>query len=299
MTKKIIVRIQGGLGNQLFCYAAARRLALVNNAELVIDNVSGFLRDRCYHRRYNLNHFNIPVRIATPPERLVPFERCKRIVLKLVSRRRPFKDRCYVEQEGVDFDPRLLELKVNKTIYLDGLWQSEKYFKDIESTIREDLRFIPPDDYQNMRLSEHIRNCQSVALHIRWFDAPGYYGGHNASTNYYINAIEIIEKQINNPHYFIFSDQPDAAIEKLRLPNSPITCVTNNQDDQNAYADLWLMTQCRHVITANSTFSWWGAWLGEYENKIIICPGTKIISQPGTITAWNFAGQIPSDWIKL
>src|SRR6266853_438179 len=96
---RVIARIKGGLGNQLFCYAAARRLALVNNAELVIDDVTGFVRDRQYRRRYALDHFHISVRKATPAERLEPLERYRRGLMKWLSRRKPLEERCYVEQE--------------------------------------------------------------------------------------------------------------------------------------------------------------------------------------------------------
>jgi hypothetical protein len=106
---KLIVRIKGGLGNQLFCYAAARRLALVNDAELVIDDVTGFARDQQYRRRYMLDRFNILARKATPRERLEPFERYRRGVMRLLSRRKPFVERHYLEREGIEFDERLLE----------------------------------------------------------------------------------------------------------------------------------------------------------------------------------------------
>ena len=92
---KIIPRIFGGLGNQLFCYAAARRLALVNDAELVIDDVTGFARDREYRRQYMLDRFRIPVRKATPAERLEPFERYRRGLMKWLSRSKPFMERHY------------------------------------------------------------------------------------------------------------------------------------------------------------------------------------------------------------
>src|SRR5712691_2524903 len=104
--------MKGGLGNQLFCYAAARRLALANNAELVIDDVTGFARDRQYRRQYALDSCHIPVRKATPAERLEPFERYRRGVAKWLSRKKPFAERRYLEQEGLDFDERLLDVKV-------------------------------------------------------------------------------------------------------------------------------------------------------------------------------------------
>jgi len=297
LARKVITRIKGGLGNQLFCYAAARRLALANNAELVIDDVTGFARDRQYGRQYALDHFHIPVRKATPAERLEPFERYRRGVAKWLSRKRPFAERRYVEQEGLDFDERLLALKVNSLLYLDGLWQSEDYFKDVEQTIREDLRIMPPKEFLNQRMAEEIGNSNAVALHVRWFDVPGSTGTHSVSADYYQHAIALMERKIESPRYFLFSDDPDAARSKLALPEGLVTFVSHNRGDENAYADLWLMTQCRHFITANSTFSWWGAWLGGGKDKIVVSPKLEI--REGKITAWNFSGQIPSSWLKI
>lgn len=293
--KKIIVRIKGGLGNQLFCYAAARRLALANNAELVIDDVSGFVRDRQYRRQYALDHFAIPARKATSAERLEPFERYRRGLMKWLSCRKPFAERRYLEQEGWGFDGRLLTLKVNGTLYLDGYWQSEGYFEDVGQIIREDLRIIPPTDTVNQRMAGTIGNCQAVALHVRWFDAPGSTAAHNISAAYYRRAITVMEGKIESPRYFIFSDDPEAVSAGLDLPEGRTTIVTHNRGDEHAYADLWLMSQCRHFITANSTFSWWGAWLGNADAKVVIAPDLKIDGK----TCWGFKGLIPEGWITI
>lgn len=292
---KIITRIKGGIGNQLFCYAAARRLALVNNAELIIDNATGFSRDVQYRRKYALDAFQIPARKATPKERMEPFERYRRGMMKMVSRWKPFSKRHYLEQEGRDFDRRLLDLKVQGTLYLDGLWQSEGYFKDVEQIIREDLQIIPPKDVHNHYMAEEIRNNNSIALHVRWFDMPGNTGTHNVSTEYYQRAVALMEKEIKSPHYFLFSDAPEAAILKLTLPKDRVTLVSDNRGDDNAYADLWLMSQCRHFIIANSTFSWWGAWLGGGDKKIVMAPDLNLDGK----TAWGFKGLIPNSWLRI
>lgn len=291
---KVIIRITGGLGNQLFCYAASRRLALANNAELVIDDVTGFTRDRQYCRKYMLDHFNITVRKATPAERMEPFERYRRGVIKLLSHGKPFERRSYLKQEGRDFDKRLLTLKVKGTLYLDGLWQSENYFKDVEYTIREDLRIIQPADAINQRMAENIRNLQAVALHMRWFDASDS-TDNNMAIDYYRRAITLLKGKINTPSYFLFSDKPEEAYRKLDLPEDRTIIVSHNKGDENAYADLWLMTQCKYFITANSTFSWWGAWLCSWNEKIIISPSVKISG----IGTWGFKGLIPSGWVTI
>ena len=143
---KIISRVVGGVGNQLFCYAAARRLALVNGAELVVDDVSGFVRDRVYKRHYQLDHFNIPCRRATRVERMEPLSQLRRYLKRRLNQYSPFETRRYIHQEGMDFDPRLLQLNPRGTIYLEGYWQSAGYFNDVEAAIRSDLRILPPSD---------------------------------------------------------------------------------------------------------------------------------------------------------
>jgi hypothetical protein len=273
--KKIIARIRGGLGNQLFCYAAARRLAIANDAELVIDHITGFVRDREYQRKYMLDRFHIPARTASRAELLQPFERYRRGLLKIVSRKRSFAERKYIEEERQEFDDRLLTLKVDGTLYLDGLWQSAAYFEDVERVIREDLRFIPPGDLVNRQAEEAIRKSEAVALHVRWHNAPTSSRIGNAPREYYQRAIALLESEIASAHYFLFSDQPMFAREIVNLPDNRVTTISHNVGDAAAHLDMWLMTLCKHFITANSTYSWWGAWLAETEKrKMVITPGT-------------------------
>lgn len=284
---KVIARIKGGLGNQLFCYAAARRLALANNAELVIDDVTGFARDIQYRRKYMLDKFSITARKATPAERLEPFERYRRGLAMLLSRRKPFEKRPYLEQEGLNFDRRLLDLKVNGSLYLDGYWHSEDYFKDVEARLREDLRMTPPQDEQNRKLGAEIASGPSVALHVRSFSA-----GDSSATlaaEYYKRALEYTEAKLGQPRYFLFSEEPEAAMARLALPEGRVTAVSHNKGDEAACADLWLMSLCKHFVIANSTFSWWGAWLSGAPGKIVVAPKK------------GFANEdiLPERWVKI
>lgn len=272
----IVARIKGGLGNQLFCYAAARRLSLINDMELAIDNVTGFVRDRKYRRSYMLDHFAIPCRKATKWERMEPFERGRRAIAKWASRRKPFASRVYLEQEGSEFDPRLLTMQPRHTQYLDGLWQDERYFSDIEPALREELRFRLSPNTANIKMAVDIRNSQSVGLHVRWFDVPTSSGisglGKNLATQYYRSAIRRMERNVSGPHYFLFSDDVVAARESLCLSPNSVTVVDINRGAAEAALDMWLMSQCKHFIMANSTFSWWGAWLGRTSQSFILMP---------------------------
>lgn len=293
---KVIPRIRGGLGNQLFAYAAARRIALRNNAELVLDNVSGFKYDHTYQQQYQLDRFNIKAELASPQDRFEPFSKVRRYAKRWINRRIPFEKRRYIQQQGNAFDPRLLTIKPQGDLHLEGYWQSERYFQDIEDVIRADLKIQPPADNENIRMSENIRSCDAVALHVRFFDSPDIVAGNNATSEYYKKALAAMQERVPNAHYFLFSDDTVAARALIGLSDHQITVVSHNQGDTTAYADLWLMTQCKHFIIANSTFSWWGAWLSAYQDKIVIAPGFVI---QGSKTAWGFEGLLPERWIKI
>lgn len=292
----IICRVVGGLGNQLFCYSAARRLALVNGAELALDDKSGFAHDHLYQRRYQLDHFCIPCRKAVEAERLEPFSRIRRHIMRRLNRNRAFESRSYIQQEGMDFDPRLLNVKPRGRVYIEGYWQGLDYFVDVADTIRRDLRMQPPSDAANLDFAARIRSRPSVAVHVRFFDTPNEGSVNNAPADYYRRAIATMEALEPDAHYFIFSDQPFDTSEHISLPAERTTFVRHNIGDTHAYADLWLMTLCRHFIIANSTFSWWGAWLAEHPSKRVIAPGFEM--RHGKMW-WGFDGLLPDAWIKL
>jgi hypothetical protein len=299
---KLITRIKGGLGNQLFCYASARRLALVSKAELVIDDVSGFAYDKKYKRSYALDVFNIQTRKAEPSERFFPLERICRAIIKRISQYFPLAERRYIFQNSVKFSPELLELRLQSGMtYFDGFGQSERYFADVEEVIRADLKIAPPSDEFNQEMAKKIRSSEAVALHVRWFDSHHAELHNNISIEYYSKAIEKILKETNQPHFFIFSDNADATKDKLESIMAGLnkTFVNHNKTEAMAYADMWLMSLCKHFVIANSTFGWWAAWLGEEKgiSKVIV-PALEIPAS-NNITAWGFEGLIPERWTLL
>ena len=296
MGKKIIARIFGGIGNQLFCYAAARRLALKCDAELVLDDVSGFEHDLTYKRHFQMDHFAIVARKATSEERLEPFARPRRFLKRWLNQRLPYSKRSYIRQIGMDFDPQLLDVRPEGDLFLEGYWQGEGYFQDVADIIRQDLEIIPPQDLLNLDLANKINSDVSVAVHVRFFDDPSVPSHTNAADDYYARAVLEMEKRAPGAHFYIFSDKPESARAKIPLPDARITCVSHNVGDSSAYADLWLMSQCQHFIIANSTFSWWGAWLSKKTGKQVICPG--IVLSDGKMR-WGFEGLLPASWIKL
>ena len=241
---KLIARIKGGLGNQLFCYAAARRLSIINNAELVLDDVSGFSFDYIYSRSFALNNFNINARSATARERMEPFGRIRRKLFAYKNSFLRYENRSNIQQDGLDFDPRILDVKIKGTCYMDGNWQSEDYFKDVRANIVKDLKVKRPTDRMNASMLELIcRSNNAVAIHVRWFDYPNSdLSNLNLTPRYYANGLDIVKNNISSPDYFIFSDNIGAAADMLRLPKDKVNFVSHNILDSMAFADLWLMS---------------------------------------------------------
>jgi hypothetical protein len=301
-TSKLITRIKGGLGNQLFCYATARRLALANNAELVIDAVSGFAYDKQYKRKYALGAFNIHAEKVHLPKWKLPFNRVNRVLNKWLSRGKPLSRQRHIYQNSTEFNPGLMHLKLQPgTTYFDGFGQSERYFIDVEDVIRSDLTIEPPRDALNQAMAKKIQSTQAVALHVRWFEDAGAVSPNNVSAAYYAKAIERISKNLDAPHFFVFSDNAASTIDKLEaiMHGLAVTYVDINKSESMAFADMWLMSLCKHFIIANSTFGWWAAWLGEKKGiSQVIAPAT-VIEASNNITAWGFDGQIPERWTLI
>ena len=302
MKRKLVVRLKGGLGNQLFCYATARRLALKNDAELVLDHVSGFRYDYLYQRRFGLTGFNISARLAKPIELFEPLPRLERYLTRKWSQIQPWGRQRYIEQIGVEFDERLISLKLQSgTTWFDGFGQSERYFEDVQDVIRNDLRLTLPITAENQLTREKMRSEPSACLHLRWFDSNKPDSPLNMPLAYYEKAIKHLVGLVPSVHFYIFSDNTLHARQRLSplLQKLPHTYVDHNQLT-DPMQDFWLMTQCDHFIISNSTYAWWSAWLGEQVNGMtrIIAPA-NYLDPSHAVTAWGFPYLLPNRWIIL
>ncbi len=259
----VIVQLTGGLGNQLFQYATARAIAHRNAVPLKLDT-SWF--KRYPQRAYGLGGFMIEASVATMEEieELCP----PRWSLRWAGgqardRTKPYSRRRVVRERWKRFDPALL--KVGGDAYLIGCWQSERYFMDIAELIRRELVFKTPPDERNAELLSRIDETDSVSLHIRRGDYVT-----NPGLQYYARALEVVAGHTNAPHVFVFSDDIPWARENF-VTNLPTEFVCHNGPGKEI-EDLRLMSRCRHHIIANSSFSWWGAWLAEHPGQLVIAP---------------------------
>ncbi|MFH1461878.1 MAG: alpha-1,2-fucosyltransferase [bacterium] len=284
----IITKLQGGLGNQMFQYAIGRFLAQKNKTELKLDLSFYCNKQNEPQRIYSLENFNIKENIATQKE-IEDFEKYKnKSGWKHFFYKSFFtNDSIYVKEKQFNFDPKVLKTYDNS--YLDGYWQNEKYFKSIENIIRENftLKNKLPDNLQNILTK--IKNPNSISLHIRRGDYVNKENYNVLPIEYYNEAIKIITEKNSDIHLFIFSDDIVWAKNNLNT-EFPITFIYGNKD----YQDLILMSLCKHNIIANSSFSWWGAWLNSNPNKIVIAP-KKWFNK----TEINTEDLIPKSWIKI
>lgn len=275
----VIVNIFAGLGNQMFQYATGRRLARKLGVELKLD-LSSF--DRCQFRKYQLNLFQIPERVATRqevesikgPEQVSLPGRVLRKAHKVINPRIGFRLGGLVAEKHFHFDPSILTL--GDQVYLFGLWQSPKYFDDTAALIREEFTLKEAPAGKNRALAGEMKaQPQSVSLHVRrgdYVSDPHSNQSHGVcGADYYHRAIAHMAERLPQAHFYIFSDDVDWARSNLQLPR-PATFIDHNGPDKGV-EDLRLMGQCRHHVIANSSFSWWGAWLNPDPEKRVCAPG--------------------------
>lgn len=291
----VIVKLRGGLGNQMFQYAAGRQLAILHQTTLKLD-ISIY---RCGGlRSYDLEAFRIEGKLAKDEE-VARIRAGRNLVTRFASwlglPRGESQGGPVFRETGVKpFNPSIAETPGD--VYLDGYWQSEKYFADISDVIRREFTVRSPLVATNLRIAEMISNTQSVSIHVRrgdYVSNPATARVHGVcSLDYYRRCMALIAERIGRPHFYVFSDDPDWVMENLRSDH-PCTCVTHN-DASHGHEDLRLMTMCEHNIIANSSFSWWGAWLNVNPDKLVFAPQEWFRDR-----SIDTRDLLPVDWIRV
>ena len=265
----IIVRVTGGLGNQMFQYAMYK--SLEKKGKLVKLDSKAFYETKKEHNGYELERiFDIKPNKPTK-EDLEKFDE-NNISTLFKIKRKLFGDKKFVyDTKEYVFNKDVYKLKNS---YLNGYWQSIKYFEGIENDIKKDFRFKNQLDNKNLEILNEIENSNSISIHIRRGDymSPENYNmyGCIATPTYYKKAIKVIEEKVENPTFFVFSNDMDWVKKNIQI-NSRVFYIDINSGN-GSYKDMQLMSNCKHNIIANSSFSWWGAWLNENKNKIVIAP---------------------------
>jgi len=269
----IIVKLCGGLGNQMFQYALGFNLALLNNTGLKLDTRE-YKKYRLHS--YALDKFNISAVPATKKEAdSIAYKKygiLEKAVLKLMRIEKE-KTGAYIKEKSFSFDQGIMA-KYDGNIYLDGYWQSPKYFSDADLYLMKEFTLKEAPDKKNSETLKKITDCESVSLHIRCGDYVSNSKAkalHGVDLNdYYRRAVDLIIQKTNKAHFFIFSDDP--AWVKANFKYCREYTVIDINPPEKGYNDIRLISACRHNIIANSSFSWWGAWLNRNENKTVTAP---------------------------
>lgn len=284
----IVSRLIGGLGNQMFQYAAGRALALRRGVDFRIDP-RAFSNYKTH--AFGMACFQAELNIA--PSRLLPNPPAEGRLQRWFRGFLPGPLKVFTER-GFTFDANVLALPDNT--YLDGYWQTENYFSDFADAIRADFTVRHAPSEANRRWLEQIAGTHSVSLHIRrgdYVSNPSAAAVHGiCDLAYYERAVAHIRVATGiDPVLYVFSDDLDWVAANLKLPY-PMHLVRDNDAATN-YEDLRLMTACRHHVIANSSFSWWGAWLDGRPDSITVAPARWFAS--GTPDARDL---IPQRWVR-
>ena len=296
----IIVSLFGGLGNQMFQYACGKAIATKLGVELKLD--ISLVNDRTprkdfTYRDYELAVFNIEDEIATEAEvrKFIPnlwnsseiqrqFYKIKRILTQKVL---------YTEKLKFRYNSEIDTVRDNSYIY--GYFQTERYFEHIRAELLERFRLKNQVDEKNAALIKKMQTENSVSVHVRRGDYTNSPFSLLSVEDYYQKAIDFILEKVEVPVFYIFTNDPEWVEDNFKVLQINKSIVTINFGNQS-YMDMILMSNCRHNICANSSFSWWGAWLNTNPNKIVVTPKSWFKSTEYVESIYDL---IPEKWLSL
>jgi hypothetical protein len=297
---QVIVSLYGGLGNQLFQFATALSLAQKKNGRVILD-LSWFDKDHLSigetPRAYALAVYDLGYDVLIQENtKKNSHKHLPRLIDSVLRGVRKYLymgiNRC--REKSMKFHPNLMQSKL--PIWLDGYWQSYKYFEDIQPALRRIIA-VPGDMNSAMQaIYQDILEKDAICIHVRRGDyvtnpsAAQFHGLCDLS--YYYAGINLITKNLTSAHAYIFSDDPLWVKDNFKI-QIPSTVVDINGPD-GAHQDLWLMAACKHFIIANSSLSWWGAWLSGHSNKVVIAPRQWFLNSQASTE-----DLIPNNWVRI
>jgi len=295
----IIIRLTGGLGNQMFQYALARHLSIIKKTECLID-ITPYNWDKL--RVFELNDiFSHKIKIADSKdiEKLLKkhkYSLLNRIKRKILGGDFPYYLHSTVKEKHFRFDKNILKVSANSILV--GHWQSEKYFLSIKNQIIEYFSFAKEANIYYSQIIKSLSKMENtVSIHVRRSDylndktTLAFHG--LCSLEYYENAISYMNSKISQPFYIVISDDIEFCKNNFQNIDNKLFIENNMGAD---YEDLRLMNLCKHNIIANSSFSWWGAWLNQNPDKIVIAPKQWFANEEMQAQTQDL---IPESWIRM
>jgi hypothetical protein len=299
----IVVKVRGGMANQMFPYACAKALSWRCGTDLKIDasNYSDLIEpDTAHKRAYSLGCFNLSSPQVTDQELMYWFDdKLSDKFKRRFDRLKPYYARRHINEPVANVvyrDPNIFLLKPKGHVYLEGDWNAHRYFSDYQSEIRSEFEFSIEPSIENQALIDEISTVNSVAIHFR----RGILLEGNSNylvlpEEYYFNAIRYIIENVTNPKFYLFSDDPEWVKTNIKIEGFP-TKVVDHNDQRHNYEDMRLMSTCKHVIMANSGFSWWSAWLGKQPGQIVVAPQHYWKHDAYDVM---YSDYYPDHWIKM
>jgi len=269
----IIIRLRGGLGNQMFQYALGKRIAHQLNTTVKLDLTSLLKTSNnefVTNRDYQLDIFNVQPSFLIQPKVLRQLDK---LGLNFVSQFlkgikllgiKKYKEKSFTVEDWIVKNPN------DNTLY-SGYWQSEKYFESVDHLLRKDFQFKDTLSLQAQQIHDKIKSVNAVCVHIRRGDYVNNPVFNNGSLDYFSNAADYIEQKEQNIHFFVFSDDPEWCKEKVKFKQD-FTVVDYQTDKIKFKEDLHLMSSCQHFVMSASSFSWWTVWLSNTKDNIVIAP---------------------------
>lgn len=282
----IIVEVAGGLGNQMFQYALYQKF-LHMGKEVRLDLFS-FCNEKS--RPFELDLFGLQYETIAMKERKWYIGKIPKLYQKMSFLRNQNLGRFYAEKLDVGYQPEILSMD---NVYLSGYWQCELYFKELRDKLIEMFTFPIEVHEECRKLLNQIEAENATAVHVRRGDylipenSRKY--GNICTESYYQNAMKYIREKQENTRFYFFSNDPEWVREHLSDEDSVIV---QCNEGKNNYLDMYLMSKCKNNIIANSSFSWWGAWLNQYPEKIVISPERWF-------SHLDVSDAICKDWIKI
>ena len=312
MNKKLIIRISNELGNQMFMYAAAYSISKKLDRKLYIDNETAFLSKKNISK-YGLGNFDISSKTANKEDKFLGLRGyLRKKIFKFISNISK-KKIFFVEPKNSEkitcYNDDIYNQILSKNHYIEGYFESEKYFKDIKNEILKEFTFINSDIFKKTPhyIKLNLANSVSICLRQdRFIEGKGKNNPQNKlkseqfrdeQINYINKSINYIKKTVENPTFYLWSN--DLSNVDMSLFNAEIQQITHTQDSifdlDNRALDLFLISQCNHHIVIPSSFNWWGAWLCVKKDKIICRPDADFFSffKVNNLDFW------PSHWIKI
>ena len=290
----ITVRLKGGMGNQMFQYAFGYRMAKFLDTDLKLD--LSILLDRSKKdivpRNYDLSIFKLEPQFNLSPKLLKVLYRPKSSKVAKFVKKLSQNGKTYFKEKHFHVHQELLNTPINDAVY-DGWWQSEQYFHSESEAIRQLFSFKSEILEKAKPMAEQIQSTNAICLNVRRTDFVKNQTLNTTGLSYFKKAAHYLAERIEDPHFFVFSDDISWCQKNIVLP-FPTTIVTHDLKGEKFSNYLQLMKSCKHYIIPNSSFAWWAVWLNGDANKIVVAP-KNWFNNPDVDTS----DLVPSSWIRL